>query len=67
MKTNQTFTMIKPDAVGNGHIGAILNKIAEAGFSFKALKMTRLSQTAAEAFYARLGKCASKRNHGART
>ena len=52
MKTNQTFTMIKPDAVGNGHIGAILNKIAEAGFTFKALKMTRLSQTAAEAFYA---------------
>ena len=52
MKTNQTFTMIKPDAVGNGHIGAILNKIAEAGFAFKALKMTRLSQTAAEAFYA---------------
>ena len=52
MKTNQTFTMIKPDAVGNGHIGAILNKIAEAGFTFKALKMTSLSQTAAEAFYA---------------
>lgn len=52
MKTNQTFTMIKPDAVGNGHTGAILNKIAEAGFTFKALKMTRLSQTAAEAFYA---------------
>ena len=44
--------MIKPDAVGNGHIGAILNKIAEAGFAFKALKMTRLSQSAAEAFYA---------------
>ena len=52
MKTNQTFTMIKPDAVGNGHIGAILNKIAEAGFTFKALKMTLLSQIAAEAFYA---------------
>ena len=52
MKTNQTFTMIKPDAVGNGHIGAILNKIAEASFAFKALKMTRLSQTAAAAFYA---------------
>ena len=43
--------MIKPDAVGDGHIGAILNKIAEAGFAFKALKMTRLSQSAAEAFY----------------
>ena len=52
MKTNQTFMMIKPDAVGNGHIGAILNKIAEAGFKFKALKMIRLSQTDAEAFYA---------------
>ena len=52
MKTNQTFTMIKPDAVGNGHIGAILNKIAEAGFTFKALRMKRLSQTDAEAFYA---------------
>ena len=52
MKTNQTFTIIKPDAVANGHIGSILSKIAEAGFSFKALKMTRLSQTAAEAFYA---------------
>ena len=52
MKTNQTFTIIKPDAVANGHTGAILSKIAEAGFRFKALKMTRLSQTAAEAFYA---------------
>lgn len=52
MKTNQTFTIIKPDAVANGHIGSILSKIAEAGFKFKALKMTRLSQTAAEAFYA---------------
>ena len=52
MKTNQTFTIIKPDAVANGHTGAILSKIAEAGFKFKALKMIRLSQTAAEAFYA---------------
>ena len=52
MKTNQTFMMIKPDAVGNGQIGAILSKIAEAGFKFKALKMTRLSQTDAESFYA---------------
>ena len=52
MKTNQTFTIIKPDAVANGHTGAILSKIAEAGFKYKALKMTRLSQTAAEAFYA---------------
>ncbi|RZL62108.1 MAG: nucleoside-diphosphate kinase, partial [Pedobacter sp.] len=25
MSTNRTFTMIKPDAVANGHIGAIIN------------------------------------------
>ena len=27
MTTNRTFTMLKPDAVENGHIGAILDKI----------------------------------------
>ena len=52
MKTNQTFTMIKPDAVANGHTGAILSKIAEAGFGIVALKMTHLTQADAEAFYA---------------
>ena len=52
MKTNQTFTMIKPDAVANGHTGAILSKIAEAGFGIVALKMTQLTQADAEAFYA---------------
>ncbi len=52
MKTNQTFTMIKPDAVANGHTGAILSKIAEAGFGIVALKMTQMTQADAEAFYA---------------
>lgn len=52
MKTNQTFTMIKPDAVANGHTGDILSKIAEAGFGIVALKMTQLTQADAEAFYA---------------
>ena len=52
MPTNLTFTMIKPDAVADGHIGAILDKIAAAGFGIKALKMTRLSQDEAQAFYA---------------
>ncbi|MSP70573.1 MAG: nucleoside-diphosphate kinase, partial [Bacteroidetes bacterium] len=27
MATNRTFTMLKPDAVGNNYIGAILAKI----------------------------------------
>jgi nucleoside-diphosphate kinase len=37
MISNITFTMIKPDAVADGHIGAILKMIADAGFKFKAL------------------------------
>ncbi len=52
MDSNQTFTMIKPDAVANGHIGAILNKITAAGFRISALKMTQLTTADAEAFYA---------------
>ena len=46
-----TFTMIKPDAVADGHIGAILGKIAEAGFQFKALKLTQLTVADAKKFY----------------
>ena len=46
-----TFTMIKPDAVKNGHIGAILAMINEAGFRIKAMKMTKLSGEKAGQFY----------------
>src|SRR5690554_7631922 len=52
MTTNRTFTMIKPDAVGNGHTGAILNDIIAAGFKIIAMKYTRLSKETAGAFYA---------------
>jgi len=52
MSANRTFTMIKPDAVENGHIGAILEKIAAAGFKIVAMKYTQLSIQDAEAFYA---------------
>ncbi len=51
MAKNRTFTMIKPCAVKNGHIGAILAKINEAGFRIVAMRMTRLSKSQAEAFY----------------
>jgi nucleoside-diphosphate kinase len=44
--------MIKPDAVGNGHIGAILAKITDAGFRIVAMKYTRLSPEKAGEFYA---------------
>jgi nucleoside-diphosphate kinase len=49
--TNRTFTMIKPDAVANGHIGAILNHINKAGFRIVAMKLTRLSVAEASEFY----------------
>ncbi|MBV7529956.1 MAG: nucleoside-diphosphate kinase [Chitinophaga sp.] len=49
---NRTFTMIKPDAVANGHIGGILNMINEAGFRIVAMKMTQLSAAKAGEFYA---------------
>ncbi len=52
MSGNITFTMIKPDAVENGHIGAILEKINQAGFKIVAMKMTQLSKRDAELFYA---------------
>ncbi|MBT8281161.1 MAG: nucleoside-diphosphate kinase, partial [Muriicola sp.] len=44
MTGNRTFTMIKPDAVENGHIGAILEKITSAGFKIIAMKYTQLSK-----------------------
>jgi nucleoside-diphosphate kinase len=43
--------MIKPDAVGNGHIGAILDKIIKSGFRIVAMKYTRLSVETAGKFY----------------
>lgn len=52
MATNRTFTMLKPDAVANGYIGAILEKIIAAGFRIVAMKMTQLTKADAEAFYA---------------
>ena len=51
MLDNKTFTMIKPCAVKNGHIGAIISKINEAGFRIVAMRMTRLSVSQAQAFY----------------
>jgi nucleoside-diphosphate kinase len=44
--------MIKPDAMRNGHAGAILDKIMKAGFRVLALKMTKLSSEKAGEFYA---------------
>lgn len=51
MRTDRTFTMLKPDAVENGHIGAILEMINTAGFRIVAMKMTQMTKRDAETFY----------------
>src|SRR5690606_7020992 len=52
MATNRTFTMIKPDAVANGHIGAILNDIIADGFKIVGMKYIHLTKEPAGNFYA---------------
>ena len=51
MSTNRTFTMLKPDAVEKGHIGAILDKITASGFRIVAMKLTQMTKADAEIFY----------------
>ena len=48
----RTFSIVKPDAVRNGHTGAILGEIDKAGFRFVALKQQSISKRQAEGFYA---------------
>lgn len=43
--------MIKPDAVADGHTGAILDMIIKAGFHIVALKKTKLTKELAGKFY----------------
>ena len=52
MATNRTFTMLKPDAVEKGHIGAILDKISASGFRIVAMKLTQMTEADARQFYA---------------
>jgi nucleoside-diphosphate kinase len=51
MNGNITLTMIKPEAVKNGHIGNILAKISEGGFGIVAMKYLKLTRAQAEKFY----------------
>lgn len=52
MTTNRTFTMIKPDAVAEGHSGSIIKMIEEAGFRIVAIKKAQLTAERAGEFYA---------------
>src|SRR6266403_2205028 len=51
METNRTFSMIKPDAVKDGHVDAILKMIENEGFKIVDLKMTNLTIEDAGKFY----------------
>ena len=51
MTGTRTYTMIKPEAVEKGLVGAILAMIENGGFRIVALKKTQLSKAEAGKFY----------------
>ena len=51
MTGNLTFAIIKPDAVGAGHTGKILDRIISSGFRIRAMKMIHQTRKQAEGFY----------------
>lgn len=50
--SNLTFGIIKPDAVRAGKQGAIIQKILDAGFKIRGMKLIHQSLKQAEGFYA---------------
>ncbi|ACE83183.1 nucleoside-diphosphate kinase [Cellvibrio japonicus] len=52
MAVEQTFSIIKPDAVKNNHIGAIVARFEKAGLKVIAQRMLQLTPAQAEGFYA---------------
>ena len=49
--SQRTFSIIKPDAVRQGHAAAILSTIEKAGFKLVAIKKISISKAQAEGFY----------------
>jgi nucleoside-diphosphate kinase len=52
VSTERTLSIIKPDAVAKNVVGEILARFERAGLKIVAARMTRLSQSDAEGFYA---------------
>jgi nucleoside-diphosphate kinase len=50
--SERTFAIIKPDAVRARHAGQILSRIEQAAFTIRAMRLTHLSRSEAEGFYA---------------
>jgi nucleoside-diphosphate kinase len=49
---NLTFGIIKPDAVGGGKTGLIVQRILDNGFKIRGLKLIHMTRPEAEGFYA---------------
>jgi nucleoside-diphosphate kinase len=47
----RTFTILKPDTVAAGKVGAVLAAIEKEGFKIRAMKMLHLMPKQAEGFY----------------
>lgn len=47
----RTLAILKPDSVAAGKAGAIIAKLQDEGFNVRGIKMLRLSQAQAQAFY----------------
>ena len=52
MAIERTFSIIKPDAVANNHIGEIYARFEKSGLKIIASKMLHLDRDQAEGFYA---------------
>ncbi len=52
MAKEKTLAILKPDCVRKNLIGEVLKRIEEAGFEIQGMKMTRLTEDTAGAFYA---------------
>ena len=50
-QSNQTFAIIKPDAVAAGHTGKIIDRIIGGGFRVRAQKLIHQTRKQAEGFY----------------
>ncbi len=50
--SNRTLAILKPDCVQRNLVGEVIAHITKAGFTVKAMKMTRLTPATAGAFYA---------------
>ena len=51
MAVERTLAIIKPDAVSKNLIGKIIDRLEEAGFVVREMRMTRMSESDARRFY----------------